>query len=36
MARPSQPKLSADAIAKAALKLVDAHGDFTLPQLAGS
>jgi len=34
MARPSQPKLSTDAIAKAALKLVDAHGDFTLPQLA--
>ena len=34
MARPSQPKLSIPAIAKAALKLVDAQGDFTLPQLA--
>lgn len=34
MARPSQPKLSTSAIAAAALKLVDAHGDFTLPQLA--
>lgn len=34
MARPSQPKLSIPAIAKAALKLVDDHGDFTLPQLA--
>ncbi|MEG2715346.1 MAG: TetR/AcrR family transcriptional regulator, partial [Glutamicibacter sp.] len=34
MARPSKPKLSTAAIADAALKLVDAHGEFTLPQLA--
>ncbi|MCS3493124.1 AcrR family transcriptional regulator [Arthrobacter sp. JUb119] len=34
MARPSKPKLSTTAIAEAALKLVDAHGEFTLPQLA--
>ncbi|MGP9651819.1 TetR family transcriptional regulator [Arthrobacter sp. MYb211] len=34
MARPSKPKLSAIAIADAALKLVDAHGEFTLPHLA--
>ncbi|KUM31257.1 TetR/AcrR family transcriptional regulator C-terminal domain-containing protein [Glutamicibacter mishrai] len=34
MARPSQPKLSTSAIAAAALELVDARGDFTLPQLA--
>ncbi|MGH3654720.1 TetR/AcrR family transcriptional regulator [Glutamicibacter sp.] len=34
MARPSKPKLSTTAIADAALKLVDAHGEFTLPQLA--
>lgn len=34
MARPSKPKLSPDAIAAAALKLVDKHGEFTLPQLA--
>lgn len=36
MARPSKPKLSLDAIATAALKLVDKHGEFTLPQLANS
>lgn len=34
MARPSKPKLSPDAIAAAALALVDKHGEFTLPQLA--
>ncbi|MGO2052186.1 TetR/AcrR family transcriptional regulator [Glutamicibacter sp. 287] len=34
MARPSKPKLSTTAIADAALTLVDAHGEFTLPQLA--
>ncbi|WP_190264055.1 TetR/AcrR family transcriptional regulator [Glutamicibacter nicotianae] len=34
MARPSKPKLSTTAIADAALELVDAHGEFTLPQLA--
>lgn len=34
MARPSKPKLSTDGIAKAALKLVDRHGEFTIPQLA--
>lgn len=34
MARPSKPKLSPDAIASAALELVDKHGEFTLPQLA--
>ncbi|MGV2951013.1 TetR/AcrR family transcriptional regulator [Glutamicibacter sp. AGC46] len=34
MARPSKPKLSTTAIAEAALNLVDAHGEFTLPQLA--
>ncbi|MGZ2223857.1 TetR/AcrR family transcriptional regulator [Glutamicibacter nicotianae] len=34
MARPSKPKLSTTAIADAALQLVDAHGEFTLPQLA--
>ncbi|MGQ3383486.1 TetR/AcrR family transcriptional regulator [Glutamicibacter sp. TV12E] len=34
MARPSTPKLSTRAIADAALGLVDAHGEFTLPQLA--
>jgi AcrR family transcriptional regulator len=34
MVRPSKPKLSTAAIADAALKLVDAHGEFTLPQLA--
>lgn len=34
MARPSKPKLSPTAIAEAALQLVDAHGEFTLPQLA--
>ncbi|MCZ4148502.1 TetR family transcriptional regulator, partial [Escherichia coli] len=36
MARPSKPKRSLDAIATAALKLVDKHGEFTLPQLANS
>ncbi|WP_313810729.1 TetR/AcrR family transcriptional regulator [Glutamicibacter sp.] len=34
MARPSKPKLNTDVIAKAALTLVDKHGEFTLPQLA--
>ncbi len=34
MARPSKPKLNTDIIAKAALALVDKHGEFTLPQLA--
>ena len=34
MARPSSPKLSAPAIAAAALELVDAHGEFTIPRLA--
>jgi len=34
MARPSTPKLSTNAIADAALGLVDARGEFTLPQLA--
>ncbi|GAA1497893.1 TetR/AcrR family transcriptional regulator [Paeniglutamicibacter kerguelensis] len=34
MARPSSPKLSAPAIAAAALELVDAHGEFTIPHLA--
>lgn len=34
MARPSKPKLSTTAIADAALQLVDAHGEFALPQLA--
>ncbi|WP_404287404.1 TetR/AcrR family transcriptional regulator [Glutamicibacter arilaitensis] len=34
MTRPSNPKLSTTAIADTALKLVDAHGEFTLPQLA--
>lgn len=34
MARPSKPKLSTTAIAEAALQLVDAQGEFTLPQLA--
>jgi len=34
MARPSKPKLNTDVIAKAALALVDKHGEFTLPQLA--
>lgn len=34
MARPSKPKLSPATIADAALQLVDAHGEFTLPQLA--
>lgn len=34
MARPPKPKLSTQSIADTALKLVDAHGEFTLPQLA--
>lgn len=34
MARPLSPKLSAPAIADAALALVDKHGEFTIPQLA--
>ena len=34
MARPRSPKLSAPAIAEAALALVDRHGEFTIPQLA--
>ncbi|MFJ2618533.1 TetR/AcrR family transcriptional regulator C-terminal domain-containing protein [Glutamicibacter sp. NPDC087344] len=34
MARPTKPKLSTEAIAVAALSLVDAQGEFTLPQLA--
>ncbi|MGB9033996.1 hypothetical protein BLJ79_03630 [Arthrobacter sp. UCD-GKA] len=34
MARPRSPKLSAPAIADAALCLVDKHGEFTIPQLA--
>ena len=34
MARPSKPKLSTTAIAEAALQLVDAQGELTLPQLA--
>ncbi|MDQ0092223.1 TetR/AcrR family transcriptional regulator [Paeniglutamicibacter psychrophenolicus] len=34
MARPGAPKLSACAIAAAALELVDAHGGFTIPALA--
>ncbi|MFF5794452.1 TetR/AcrR family transcriptional regulator C-terminal domain-containing protein [Paeniglutamicibacter sp. NPDC012692] len=34
MARPSSPKLSAPAIAAAALEIVDAHGEFTIPRLA--
>ena len=34
MARPRSPKLSAPAIADAALSLVDKHGEFTIPQLA--
>jgi len=34
MARPSKPKISTTSIADAALKLVDAHGEFTLPLLA--
>lgn len=34
MARPSKPKLNTEIIAKAALNLIDKHGEFTLPQLA--
>ncbi|WP_125616881.1 TetR/AcrR family transcriptional regulator [Specibacter cremeus] len=34
MARPLTPKLSPARIAKAALELVDAHGEFTVPDLA--
>ncbi len=34
MARPRSPKLSAPAIADAALALVDQHGEFTIPGLA--
>lgn len=34
MARPSTPKLSAQAIAASALALVDTHGEFTIPALA--
>lgn len=34
MARPSSPKLSTPAIAEAALALIDAHGEFTIPGLA--
>ncbi|PQZ95773.1 TetR family transcriptional regulator [Arthrobacter sp. MYb227] len=34
MARPLSPKLSAPAIADAALALVDKHGEFTIPALA--
>lgn len=34
MARPLSPKLSAPAIADAALALVDKHGEFTIPGLA--
>ena len=36
MARPSTPKLSPGSIAKAALKLVDGSGEFTIPQLAAA
>lgn len=34
MARPRSPKLSPEAIARAALRLVDKHGEFTIPQVA--
>jgi AcrR family transcriptional regulator len=34
MARPLTPKLSPELIARAALAMVDAHGEFTVPALA--
>ncbi|MGW3435434.1 TetR/AcrR family transcriptional regulator [Streptomyces melanosporofaciens] len=36
MGRPRKPKLSVDAIADAAIELVDAHGSFTMADLAST
>lgn len=36
MARPSTPKLSREKIARAALEIIDAEGDFTISQVASA